>query len=111
MAYAKECIMRLSHVIGVAVVAFAFAGGAAATGDASQTVPVQAAPPTVQVTAPAAAQSVPANADKLICHQVVYDGMLVRRPQCHSAHEWEARQATRQRELEQLQIRASSHGG
>ena len=95
--------MRLSHV-SVAAAALAFTAGAAAAGEVAQTIPVQAAPTTVQVTAP----TLSSGANTLICHQVVYDGMLVRRPQCFTAHQWEARQATRQRELQELQIRAAS---
>jgi hypothetical protein len=104
--------MQFLSVFAVpAALIFATAAAADDVSQPSNPAPAQTAPPaTVQLTV--AMPSVPGtDANKIICHQVEYDGMLVRRPQCHTAHEWESRQATRQRELQQLQIRASSHGG
>jgi hypothetical protein len=105
----KEAIMRVLHFVAIPAAATLFAAAAAVADAASlpaTPAPQTATAPTVQVTAPT--QSTATGANKLICHQVVYDGMLVHRPQCMTAHEWEARRAMRQRELQQLQVRAAS---
>jgi hypothetical protein len=43
---------------------------------------------------------------KIICRYVVHQGILIRRPECHSGHEWEALLKNREREIREFQQRS-----
>jgi hypothetical protein len=37
---------------------------------------------------------------------MVHEGIIIRRPECHSGHEWEAILKNRQREIREFQARS-----
>jgi len=43
---------------------------------------------------------------KIICRYMVHEGILIRRPECHSAHEWESLLKNREREIQEFQQRS-----
>jgi len=43
---------------------------------------------------------------KILCRYNVHEGVLIRRPECHSAQEWEYLLRNRQREISEAQQRS-----
>ncbi len=45
-------------------------------------------------------------ATKVVCRYMVHEGIIIRRPECHTVHEWDAILTNRQREIREFQHRS-----
>jgi hypothetical protein len=46
------------------------------------------------------------DSNRVICHMIVHEGMLVRTNQCHTQHEWDAIRRNGQQDLQEFQQRS-----